>query len=132
MNFVVTAVLGLIASWCWHSAAVAQSDVRHVTANGADFAYIEAGTGDPLLLIHGGGGDYRVWTRQVAVWAKSYRVIAYSRRNHWPNAVSADGAPDNNGRMHAEDAAALLAALSLSNVRVVGHSSGAVTVSTGC
>ena len=105
----------------------AEPEVKHVTAKDADLAYVEAGQGEPLLLIHGGGGDFRFWESQIAVFAKNYRVIAYSRRNHFPNAVSADSTPDNNGDIHGEDAAALIEALGLSQVQVLGHSSGALT-----
>lgn len=35
------------------------------TINGTDLAYIEHGRGQPVVLVHGGVGDYRAWDRQM-------------------------------------------------------------------
>jgi non-heme chloroperoxidase len=110
----------------WASAAVAADEVRRVSANGVELAYVEAGHGDPVILVHGGLQDYRLWNRHLARFAQRFRVIAYSRRNHFPNQVGEDGAPDGAGDIHGEDLAALVGALGLGRVHVVGHSSGAV------
>lgn len=64
---------------------------RAITVNDAELAWIEQGTGDPVILIHGSLGDYRSWNRQMEPFAQRYRVVAYSRRRHWPNAWPADG-----------------------------------------
>ena len=40
------------------------------------------GEGSPLLLIHGGLVDYRMWQRQVEPFSKKYRVITYDIRGH--------------------------------------------------
>ena len=56
-----------------------------INANGIDFHYIEKGQGEPLILLHGGVGDHRAWDAQVEEFSKNYRVIAYSRRFHYPN-----------------------------------------------
>src|SRR5262245_48595971 len=53
--------------------------------NGVELAYIERGQGEPVILIHGGSGDYRAWERQLSEFSASYRVIAYSQRYHYPN-----------------------------------------------
>jgi pimeloyl-ACP methyl ester carboxylesterase len=90
-------------------------------------AYVEAGQGKPVILVHGGLQDYRFWSTQVDALAKSYRVIAYSRRNHFPNEIGLEGAPDNAADLHADDLAALVRALNLQPVHVVAHSSGAHT-----
>ena len=127
MHVGLKGTVGMFLACGWLSVAHAEPEVKHVTANGADFAYVEAGRGDPLLLIHGGGADFRFWDSRMAVLSKDRRVIAYSRRNHFPNAVSAEDTPDNNGDIHGEDAAALIGMLGLSRVQVIGHSSGALT-----
>jgi non-heme chloroperoxidase len=118
--FVLLAGLILIAT-----AANAQ-EVKRVSLNGVELAYVEAGQGDPVVLVHGGLQDYRLWREIVPRLAKQFRVIAYSRRNHFPNAVDADGAPDVAGDIHGEDLATLVGLLRLQRVHVVGHSSGAV------
>ena len=102
--------------------------IKHVTVNGADIAYVESGRGDPLVLVHGGLQDYRLWTDHIAVFARQFRVVAYSRRNHFPNAVNADGIPDAAADIHADDLAGLIAVLGLTRPHLVAHSSGATTV----
>jgi 3-oxoadipate enol-lactonase len=42
----------------------------------------EAGTGDPVVLLHGLGGDHTVWDFQIPILAKSYRVLAPDLRGH--------------------------------------------------
>ena len=116
------AMLTIVGS-LWTSAAA--DELKRVTVNGTELAYVEAGEGDPVVFVHGGLQDYRMWKTHVAVFAKRYRVIAYSRRNHFPNAVSGDSTPDVAADIHGEDLAQLVKALGLSRVHVVAHSSGA-------
>jgi pimeloyl-ACP methyl ester carboxylesterase len=42
----------------------------------------EQGAGDPVLLLHGLGGDHTVWNFQIPTLAKSYRVLAPDLRGH--------------------------------------------------
>ncbi len=44
--------------------------------NGLDVQYYTAGEGEPLLVIHGGGGDARSWWDVIALLAKKYTVYA--------------------------------------------------------
>jgi pimeloyl-ACP methyl ester carboxylesterase len=111
----------------WTGSASATDEARRLSANGAEFAYVEAGQGEPLILIHGGLQDYRFWRDLLPAFADRFRVVAYSRRNRFPFPLSAEGAPDGAGDLHADDLAAIVRALGLERVHVVGHSSGAVT-----
>ncbi len=101
-------------------------EVEHVAANGTELAYVETGQGAPVVLVHGGLQDYRLWQAHLSVFGQRYRVIAYSRRNHFPNAVSADGASDMMGDLHGDDLAGLIEGLALGRVHVVAHSGGAL------
>jgi pimeloyl-ACP methyl ester carboxylesterase len=56
-----------------------------ISLNGVSFTYLEEGSGPPVVLVHGSVSDYREWHMQMAPLARHYRVIAYSRRYHWPN-----------------------------------------------
>lgn len=105
--------------------SVAQ-ELRRVPVGAAELAYIEAGQGDPVVLVHGGLQDYRFWNVLLPRFAERYRVVAYSRRNHFPNSAAEDGAPDGAADIHGDDLAALVGALGLGRVHVVAHSSGAV------
>jgi non-heme chloroperoxidase len=105
--------------------AVAAAELKRVTANGTVLAYVELGRGEPVIFVHGGLQDYRMWLPHLPKLADRYRVIAYSRRNNYPNETSADGMPDGAADVHGEDLAAFVRALGLSRVRIVAHSSGA-------
>lgn len=93
-----------------------------VTVNGVDLAYVEQGQGEPVLFVHGGVGDYRVWDQQVAAFGACYRAIALSCRGSWPNAKLRPDEPitlDN----FVDDLAQFIRALDAGPVHLVGHSS---------
>src|ERR1700754_3430865 len=69
-------------------------DVKRVAANGTELTYVEAAQGEPVIFVHGGLQDYRMWAEHLPKFAGRYRAIAYSRRNHFPNDVSLAGLPD--------------------------------------
>ena len=100
-------------------------EIKRISANGTELAYVELGKGDPIIFVHGGLQDYRMWSEHLPKFADRYRAIAYSRRNNFPNDVSPEGMPDGAADAHGEDLAALVRALGLSKVRIVAHSSGA-------
>jgi non-heme chloroperoxidase len=100
-------------------------DIKRISANGTELAYVEVGQGEPVVFVHGGLQDYRMWAEHLSKFGGRYRAIAYSRRNNFPNDVSPDGMPDGAADAHGEDLAAFVRALGLSKVRIVAHSSGA-------
>ncbi len=53
---------------------------REVAAAGARLAVFEAGTGSPLVLVHGWAMDHRVFGPQLAALAGDFRLITYDRR----------------------------------------------------
>ena len=94
-----------------------------VSANGLSFSYVEEGSGAPLILVHGSVSDYREWAQQMSPLARRYRVIAYSRRYHWPN--SSPGADADAGvEVQADDLAAIMKAMGAAPAHIVGHSFG--------
>jgi pimeloyl-ACP methyl ester carboxylesterase len=90
---------------------------------GYEFQSVEEGHGQPVLFVHGSVSDHRTWQPQVGAFAARFRAVAYSRRYHWPNAPIADGA-DYAMREHVEDLEAVIGALGLAPVNLVGHSYG--------
>jgi len=44
--------------------------------NGCKVWYEESGQGEPLVFLHNGGNDHRIWDHQVAHFSKNCRVIA--------------------------------------------------------
>jgi non-heme chloroperoxidase len=107
------------------AATAAPAEEKHVRVGDADIAYVEAGRGDAIVFVHGGLQDYRLWKSHFETFSGRYRTIAYSRRNHFPNATSIDAVPDGAADVHGEDLAAFITALGLQRVHVVAHSSGA-------
>src|SRR5205814_4471317 len=56
--------------------------LRNVCVNGVQLHYMESGSGIPVVLIHGGLGDYREWNSQIGRISNHYRVIAYRSEEH--------------------------------------------------
>jgi pimeloyl-ACP methyl ester carboxylesterase len=98
---------------------------RRVSVGGIELHYVEQGQGEPLILLHGGQGDYSAWPEHIDVLSARYRVISYSRRYHYPN-QNAIGV-DHSALIDAADLAALIAELDLDAVHLVGTSYGAFT-----
>jgi 3-oxoadipate enol-lactonase len=82
---------------------------------------VEAGSGPPILLIHGLGWDHSLWNPTVQRLAANYRVIAADTRGHGAT-DKPDGPYDMD--MFARDYAALVDALGLTRVCFVGLSQG--------
>ncbi|GAB7065626.1 alpha/beta hydrolase [Streptomyces mexicanus] len=88
-------------------------------------AYRDEGSGAPLVLLHGGFLDHRMWDSQIPVFARTHRVIAPDARGH--------GASANATRpfRHTDDVAALLHHLGTGPATLVGLSmGGAIAVDT--
>jgi pimeloyl-ACP methyl ester carboxylesterase len=47
---------------------------KRITVNGLDIHYFTGGTGDPLIIIHGGSGGASYWTETIKVLSGSYTV----------------------------------------------------------
>lgn len=50
--------------------------------NGTKLFYETKGGGQPLILIHSGGFDRRIWDEQFESFSKQYRVIRYDVRGY--------------------------------------------------
>ena len=105
---------------------------RKVHANGIDFWYVEAGSGDPLILLHGGmisngplwSGHRYGWGSHLARFARRFRVIAPDARGHG-RTRNPSGALSY--RLYAEDLLAIIEALELDRPLVAGFSDGGTT-----
>jgi pimeloyl-ACP methyl ester carboxylesterase len=99
-------------------------DTFHV--NGTNLHYIVRGHGDPIIFVHGGLEDIRVWEPHVDHFSTQQHAIAYSRRYNYPNEVNWVNSA-HSALTEAEDLAALLTSLNLMSVHLVGASYGAYT-----
>ena len=85
---------------------------------GARLYYEIAGQGAPLLLLHAGIADSRMWDEQFAIFAQHYRVIRYDLRGFGKSEVPAQ--PFS----YVEDIAHLLDFLRIEKAALVGASFG--------
>jgi pimeloyl-ACP methyl ester carboxylesterase len=44
-------------------------EIKRISANGTEFAYVEFGQGEPVIFVHGGLQDYRMWTEHLPKFA---------------------------------------------------------------
>jgi pimeloyl-ACP methyl ester carboxylesterase len=105
------------------AAARPSADYKTVSVNGCPVAYVDRGSGDPVVFVHGGISDLRIWERQMAAFSENHRTVAYSRRYAWPNRDIPEGI-DDQMLPHVEDLAALLGELDLEPAHLVGNSWG--------
>src|SRR6476659_3277406 len=120
-----SACLALLAA----VAHAAPPEPTKIIVNGVELHYISAGAGEPVILLHGGQGDYRSWEPQMAALSRHYRVISYSRRYNFPN-QNPQTATNHSAIVEADDLAALVKALHLKRADFVGTSMGAATALT--
>jgi pimeloyl-ACP methyl ester carboxylesterase len=86
--------------------------------NGSRLYYESAGTGPPLVLLHGFTLDTRMWDDQFEAFARQYCVIRYDLRGFGRSAVP------TGGYSHIEDLRALLAYLRVDAAYIAGLSMG--------
>jgi pimeloyl-ACP methyl ester carboxylesterase len=83
--------------------------------------YEEAGSGPPLVLIMGMGGDLQGWALQVPELSKHFRVIRFDNRG--AGRTSSPDKPYSIAGM-ADDLAALLDHLGIARAHILGFSMG--------
>jgi pimeloyl-ACP methyl ester carboxylesterase len=91
------------------------------TFNGVELYHESAGTGDPVVLVHGSWGDATGWMFMVPALAEAYQVVTYDRRGHSRSEQPGDGLREDD----VDDLAALIEGLGLAPAHVVGNSMGA-------
>jgi len=87
-----------------------------------DLSYIEAGTGEALVLIHGLGGHAAGWEQQIKDFSAAYRVIAPDLRGHGNSGYRAEEAVTI--RSLTEDLVTLLKGLEVERAHMCGNSMG--------
>lgn len=89
-----------------------------VDANGVRLHHEVRGEGHPLLLVHGGLADMRMWDEHMEPLSRHFRVIRFDMRGFGESAM-----PPGPFSFH-DDIAALLGALGIGSAHVVGLSFG--------
>ncbi len=103
------------------------ADALTIEVNGYPYAYRQAGSGDPIVLVHGSIGDYRVWSSQLSALSKHNRVVCPSLRHYYPEPWSGEDGKFSI-EQHGADVAAFIKALNLGRVHLLGWSRGGAVV----
>jgi len=101
---------------------------RRLTIDGQDIAFVEAGAGPAVLLLHGFPQNRAMWARIAPrLVASGYRAVAADLRGY-----GASGQPDwvadgsnHSFRAMGRDMAGLMSALGASRFHIVAHDRGA-------
>ena len=94
-----------------------------VTVQGAEIAYAVTGTGDPVVLVHGGDANSEHWAFQAPALAEQFQVILLDSRGHGRSPYN--GGPLTYTQL-ADDVLALLDHLDVARAHLVGWSDGGI------
>ena len=92
-----------------------------IELNGANHHYVSKGEGPPIVLVHALGGTLHAWHGVIENLALHHHVVALDLRGH---GRSAAGRATFSIKTWAQDVEALIGALQLPAVTLVGHSMG--------
>ena len=93
-----------------------------ITDDGTELFYKDWGEGPPVTFSHGWPLNSDMWDGQMLFLAQNgFRAIAHDRRGHGRSSQASSG---NNMDGFADDLAAVIDALDVNDVTVVGHSTG--------
>ena len=98
-------------------------DIAFVEANGLRFAYLEAGSGPLVLMLHGFPDTARTWDDlRSRIAAEGYRAVSPYMRGYHPSAIPA---ADPDQETLARDPLALIEALGARDAVIIAHDWGA-------
>jgi pimeloyl-ACP methyl ester carboxylesterase len=96
-------------------------DSRVAEVNGIRMHYLAAGSGDPVILLHGYAQTSHMWRPLIAELAKTHTVIAPDLRGFGQSSKPEAG---YDKRSMAQDVHALAASLGYKHAAIVGHDIG--------
>lgn len=131
MKFLAT--ISLVGLFVFGSAVFADESVvlplkgpsGFFSSGGEEIYYETYGSGDPVVLSHGLGGNHAIWYQQVPVLAQSYRVIVWDQRGFGRSTNRENKA---GPAAFVEDLTALLDHLQIARANLIGQSMGGWTV----
>ncbi|MEH2627638.1 pimeloyl-ACP methyl ester carboxylesterase [Bradyrhizobium sp. AZCC 1719] len=125
----LTAVMPLLVSLLIPITAISASAAKEVEVNGVRLQYVDHGSGEPIVFVHGVPSDLRSWEPVREGFAKKYRFIAYTQRyfgtRPWP-----DDGKNLTVATLADDLAKFIATLNVGPVHLVGWSYGGQVTTT--
>jgi 3-oxoadipate enol-lactonase len=91
---------------------------NYLQADGAKLYYEISGRGEPLVLLHAGIADHRMWQYQIDAFAKRYQVITLDFRDYGKSIH------ENGAFWHYKDVHSLIGHLGLNSANILGCSLG--------
>ncbi|WP_158747149.1 alpha/beta fold hydrolase [Acidisphaera sp. L21] len=93
--------------------------------NGVELAYLEEGSGTPVLLLHGFPDTARTWKRTLGFLAShNFQAVALFQRGYYPSAIPEDA--NYSIRQLAKDALGIIDRLGTTKAVIIGHDWGAL------
>lgn len=102
----------------FRSTAIGGVDTGRVAVPGSTLYFEAAGAGSPVILLHGGNLDRRMWAAEWAALQARHRVIRYDARG-----FGRSGPADSSFQAH-QDLRALLDSLRITRATLIGLSLG--------
>ena len=96
---------------------------KYVKLNGAQIYFEEYGKGDPLLLIHGCGGNIKSMQNQIHYFKNKYRVIVADSRGQGKSELKTDSLTYDQ---ITKDWEGLVNYLKLDSINILGWSDGGI------
>lgn len=93
------------------------------TSNGQRAYFDQAGTGTPLVMVHGASQDSLSWQHNLDFFAQHYAVYALDLPGHGKSSMPSSG-PHDNTAANAQYVLDCLQALALEPAVLMGHSMG--------
>ncbi len=90
--------------------------------NGINLEYNKAGSGEPLILLHGNGEDHHIFDKLSKKLEKDFEIYAIDSRNHGKSSQTEDYSYETM----AEDIFSFINNLKLEKVCITGFSDGAI------
>src|SRR5579862_7536250 len=97
--------------------------MQTLRVNGYDMAYLELGSGRPLVCVHGSLCDFRNWSAVLGPLSARHRVISVSLRHFFPERWDGSGETYSLAQ-HVDDVIAFIEQLDAAPVDLMGHSRG--------
>lgn len=114
----------------WNSRPLEEWAAKHapgkfVDLDGLSTHYVEKGTGDPLILIHGFFFDTHMWSKNIDVFAEHFKVYALDL---WGFGYSSREPLDYGYPLYADQLLKFMDALDLPKASLMGQSMGGGTI----
>lgn len=122
-RYAALAVASIIGGLFALSSASAEPVAKQMEVNGVTLQYVEEGSGDPVVFLHGAVGDLRSWNAYASRIGDNRRFIAYTQRYFGTDAWPDDG-KDFSLQTHVKDLIAFIQGLNAGPVDLVTWSYG--------